>query len=241
MSITLSEIRKIRNRLLDRVPDDELMRILPLFETVDVVLGDVVVRQGEEIRHIYFPRNCSLSCVVYMEGGNGVEVGTIGNEGFTCVEALFDAKIALETVVCQISGSSLRMRIEDFVETLSRPGELTRLLHCSGQAYLSQVSQSVACNRLHSVDMRFARWLLITHDRVHGDEFHLTQEFLAAMLGVHRPSVSTVAGMFQQAGIIKYSRGRVKILDRSLLEEASCECYTVVRSHFERLLGIPRG
>jgi Mn-dependent DtxR family transcriptional regulator len=91
------------------------------------------------------------------------------------------------------------------------------------------------------VDMRFARWMLITHDRVRGDEFHLTQEFLAAMLGVHRPSVSTVAGMFQQAGMIKYSRGRVKILDRSLLEEASCECYTVVRKHFERLLGVPRG
>jgi CRP-like cAMP-binding protein len=241
MSITLSEVRKFRNRLLDRIPDDELAQILPFLETVDLVVGDVVTKQSDEIRHIYFPCNCALSCVVYMEGGSGVEVGTIGNEGFTCVEALFDARIALETVVCQIAGSSLRMQIDDFRTILGRSGELTRLLHCSGQAYLSQVSQSVACNRLHSVDMRFARWMLITHDRVRGDEFHLTQEFLAAMLGVHRPSVSTVAGMFQQAGMIKYSRGRVKILDRSLLEEASCECYTVVRKHFERLLGIPRG
>jgi CRP-like cAMP-binding protein len=176
-----------------------------------------------------------------MEGGSGVEVGTVGNEGFTCVEALFDARIALETVVCQIEGSSLRIPIEDFRNLISEPGDLTRLLHRSGQAYLSQVSQSVACNRLHSIDMRFARWMLITHDRVQGNEFTLTQEFLAAMLGVHRPSVSTVAGIFQHAGMIKYSRGHMKILDREKLEEASCECYQVVRGHFERLLGTARG
>jgi CRP-like cAMP-binding protein len=241
MSITLSEARKFRNHLLDKLPDDELSSFLPLFELVESNVRDVITRQGAPIRHVYFPCNCALSCIVYMEGGNGVEVGTVGNEGFTCVEALFNAEIALETVVCQIAGLSLRMPIDDFQQVLSTPGRLNRLLHCSGQAYLSQLSQSVACNRLHSIDMRFARWMLITHDRVQGDEFSLTQEFLAAMLGVHRPSVSTVAGMFQQAGMIRYSRGRVKILDRALLEESSCECYAVVRNHAERLLGVARG
>jgi CRP-like cAMP-binding protein len=241
MSITLTEARQFRNHLLDKLPDDELAPFLSLFDLVETNVKDVIARQGEQIRYVYFPCNCALSCIVYMEGGSGIEVGTVGNEGFTCVEALFNAEIALETVVCQIAGVSLRMRIDHFRQVLNSPGRLNRLLQCSGQAYLSQVSQSVACNRLHSIDMRFARWMLITHDRVQGDEFSLTQEFLAAMLGVHRPSVSTVAGMFQQAGMIKYSRGRVKILNRALLEESSCECYAVVRSHFERLLGMPYG
>jgi CRP-like cAMP-binding protein len=241
MAITLYEARKCHNRLLDKIPDDELAPALPFFDLVKSNIRDVVTQQGEPIKYIYFPCNCAHSCVIYMEGGSGVEVGTIGNEGFTCVEALFNAEIALETVVCQIEGSSLRIGIKDFKNLVGKQAYLTRLLHCSGQAYLSQVSQSVACNRLHSIDMRFARWMLITHDRVQGDEFSLTQEFLAAMLGVHRPSVSTVAGIFQQAGMIKYSRGRMKILDREKLEEASCECYQVVRSHFERLLGLPVG
>lgn len=241
MSVTLSEARQVQNRLLDKLSDQELAPALPFFDLVQTGLRDVLVRQGRPITHIYFPGNCAHSCVVYMEGGNGVEVGTIGNDGFTCVEALFDAHLALETVVCQIAGASLRIANRDFQQLIDKGGTLTRVLHCSGQAYLSQVSQSVACNRLHSIDMRFARWMLITHDRVQGDEFSLTQEFLAAMLGVHRPSVSTVAGMFQQAGIIRYSRGHMRILDREKLEEASCECYQVVRGHFERLLGLPRG
>jgi CRP-like cAMP-binding protein len=118
---------------------------------------------------------------------------------------------------------------------------LSKILKCSGQAYLAQVSQSVACNRLHSTDIRFARWLLVTHDRVEGNEFEITQEFLAAMLGVHRPSISVVAGLFQQAGIIQYTRGHMKILDRARLEESACECYAMVRGQFERLLGVPRG
>ena len=240
MPVTLAEARKFRNRLLDKISDDELAPLLPWLGLVESEVGDVVARQGHPVNYIYFPCNCALSCVVYMEGGNGVEVGTVGNEGCTCIEALFDATIALETVVCQIAGTSLRMSLENFQKMLEKPGRITKLLHCSGQAYLSQVSQSVACNRLHSIDMRFARWMLITHDRVQGDEFRLTQEFLAAMLGVHRPSVSTVAGIFQQAGIIRYSRGHVRILDREKLEEASCECYQVVRAHFERLLGLPR-
>lgn len=241
MAIALPEVRKFRNRLLDKIPDHELAPVLPFFDLVETRVQEVSTHQGEPIRHIYFPCTSAHSCILYMEGGNGVEVGTIGNEGFTCVEALFDARIALETVVCQIGGLSLRIAIENFRDLLGKSGRLARLLHCSGQAYLSQVSQSVACNRLHSIDMRFARWMLITHDRVQGDDFTMTQEFLAAMLGVHRPSVSTVAGIFQQAGMIKYSRGHVKILDREKLEEASCECYQVVRANFERLLGVARG
>jgi CRP-like cAMP-binding protein len=176
-----------------------------------------------------------------MEEGNLIEVGIVGNESFTGVELLLDAIHAAETVVCRISGYSLRMKVDDFHHAVDTYPAFRHLLQCSAQVYLAQVFQSVACNRLHNVEERFARWLLITHDWVQGNEFALTQEFLAAMLGVHRPSVSLVPGMFQQAGVIQYKRGHIKILDRARLGEASCECYNVVRKRYEQLLGIPHG
>ena len=241
MSITLAQGRQSRNLLLAKLTEEELRPLLPLLEFVETKVKEVLARQGNPIEYVYFPSAGACSCIVYLEDGSGVEVGTIGNEGFTNIEMLFDATLATETVVCQIAGTSLRMHANDFRSVLDTSPALTQLLKCSGQAYLAQVSQSVACNRLHSTDMRFARWLLVTHDRVEGDEFALTQEFLANMLGVHRPSVSVVAGLFQQAGIIRYSRGHMTIVDRARLEESSCECYAAVRGQFERLLGLQRG
>jgi CRP-like cAMP-binding protein len=241
MSITLAQGRQSRNLLLAKLTDDQLRPLLPLLEIVETKVRDVLVRQNDPIDYVYFPSAGAYSCIVYMDDGSGVEVGTIGNEGFTNVEMLFDATISTITVVCQVSGTSLRMSANNFRSAFGNVQALNHILKCSGQAYLAQVSQSVACNRLHSTDMRFARWLLVTHDRVEGDEFEITQEFLAAMLGVHRPSVSVVAGLFQQAGIIRYSRGHMKILDRTRLEESACECYAAVRGQFERLLGTARG
>jgi CRP-like cAMP-binding protein len=241
MSITLAQGRQCQNHLLAKLTDEQFRPLLPFLDLVEIKLKDVLVRQGDPIEYVYFPSIGAFSCIVYMEDGSGVEVGTIGNEGFTTVEMLLDATIATETVVCQVSGTGLRMSANDFRTVMPDARALSKILKCSGQAYLAQVSQSVACNRLHSTDIRFARWLLITHDRVQGDEFEITQEFLAAMLGVHRPSVSVVAGLFQQAGIIRYTRGRMKILDRPRLEDSACECYAMVRSQFERLLGVPRG
>lgn len=237
MSIAVIEARACKNHLLARLSDEHFQVILPLLQMVETNLQDVLLQQGEKIEHIYFPCNCIQSCIVLLEDGSSVEVGTIGNEGFTGVEVLLDAPFATETVVCQIAGMSLRMRVEALRNVLSDVPDLLPLLQRSGQAYLTQVSQPVACNRMHSVDLRFARWLLITHDRVQGDEFSITQDFLAGMLGVHRPSISVVAGLFQQAGMIKYSRGRMQILVRVRLEEASCECYGVVREKFKRLIG----
>jgi CRP-like cAMP-binding protein len=241
MSITLTQGRQSKNHLLSKLTDEQFRPLLSFFDLVEVKFKDVLVRQGDPIEYVYFPTAGAFSCIVYMEDGSGVEVGTVGNEGFTNIEMLLDATIAIETVVCQVSGASLRMSADDFRTVIPDARALNKILKCSGQAYLAQVSQSVACNRLHSTDIRFARWLLITHDRVQGDEFEITQEFLAAMLGVHRPSVSVVAGLFQQAGIIRYTRGRMKILDRAKLEESACECYATVRGQFERLLGVPRG
>ncbi|WP_194715092.1 Crp/Fnr family transcriptional regulator [Noviherbaspirillum soli] len=241
MSTAADQTLGCDNQLLAKLPDEEYQALLPLFDLVETPLKEVLYRQGEPISHVYFPCTSVHSCVVYMEDGAGVEVGTMGNEGFTGVEVLLDATLATETSVCQIAGTSLRMQIDDFREALGKSITLRKILRCSGQAYLSQVSQAVACNRLHNIEMRFARWLLVTHDRVRGDAFHLTQEFLAAMLGVHRPSISVVAAAFQEAGMISYCRGHLTILDRPGLEASACECYGTVRRQFERLLGAARG
>jgi CRP-like cAMP-binding protein len=241
MSITLAQGRQCQNHLLAKLTDEQFRPLLPFLDLVELKVKDILVRQGDPIEFVYFPSIGAFSCIVYMEDGSGIEVGTIGNEWFTNIEMLLDATIATETVVCQVSGTSLRMTANDFRTVIPDARALSKILKCSGQAYLAQISQSVACNRLHSTDIRFARWLLITHDRVQGDEFEITQEFLAAMLGVHRPSVSVVAGLYQQAGIIRYTRGRMKILDRARLEDSACECYGMVRGQFERLLGVPRG
>jgi CRP-like cAMP-binding protein len=241
MSIAHVRAATHQNHLLSKLTEEQLQPVLPLFDLVETRVQEVLLQQGKPINYVYFPCRSAHSCMMYLEDGSAVEVGTIGNESFTGIEVLLDATLATQTVVCQIGGPSLRMDAEDFRKLVRNGSALTNILRRSGQAYLTQVSQSVACNRLHSTDMRFARWLLITHDRVQNDEFELTQEFLAAMLGVHRPSVSVVAGLFQQAGMIRYSRGRMKILNRSRLEESTCECYATVRSHFERLLGVPRG
>ena len=241
MTIARVQAALRQNHLLSKLTDEESEPLLPLFELVETKVQEVLLQHGQPINYAYFPCRSAHSCMVYLEDGSAVEVGTIGNESFTGIEMLLDATLATQTVICQIGGPSLRMTAENFRKLISKAGALTSILKRSGQAYVSQVSQSVACNRLHSTDMRFARWLLITHDRVQNDEFDLTQEFLAAMLGVHRPSVSVVAGLFQQAGMISYTRGRMKILNRARQEESTCECYATVRSHFERLLGVPRG
>lgn len=241
MSVILAQAHQNQNHLLVKLPDEQYHKLLPMLELVQTKVKDVLCQQGQPIRYVYFPCNGAQSCMMYMEDGSMVEVGTVGNESFTNMELLLAATHAAETIVCQIEGQSFRMKVNDFREAISGPTTLRHLSECCGQAYLAQVSQSVACNRLHSIEMRFARWLLITHDRVEGDEFNLTQEFLASMLGVHRPSVSLVAGIFQQAGLIKYSRGHLKILDREKLEETACECYATVRQQYLRLLGVPRG
>jgi CRP-like cAMP-binding protein len=241
MSITLAQARRCRNHLLNKLSDEECQSLLPQLELMAHSIKEVISRQGKLIDYVYFPCTAAFSNLVYLEDGTAVEVGTIGNEGFTNVELLFSARLSVETAICQIAGDSMRISISAFRQAIEGTTPLRKLLECAGQAYLAQVSQSVACNRMHSIDNRFARWLLVTHDRVQGDEFLLTQEFIAIMLGVHRPSVSLIASMFQQAGIIDYSRGRMRILNRPKLEEASCECYAIVRAQFERLLAVPKG
>jgi CRP-like cAMP-binding protein len=217
--------------------EDEYQALAPRLHPVHTDYKDVVSERGKRIEHVYFPTSSVLSVLAYMSNGAAVEVGTVGREGFFGIEALAGGEISTETTICQVKGDNLRMSARDFREAIAGDTPLRRIAQRYLLVYLSMVSQSVACNRLHTIEERFARWVLMTHDRVIGDEFVLTQEFLADMLGVHRPSVSLVAGAFQQAGLIRYSRGHMEILNRQELENMACECYGVIRKQFDRLKG----
>jgi CRP-like cAMP-binding protein len=229
------------NHILSSLPETEYQALKPALEYFLTPMRTVLFERESEIRYVYFPLSGCHSVLAIMQDGAAVEVGTIGNEGMSTVDVLTGSTIATETTICQIPGASLRIPREKFKQAIEGNNELRRLTYRFLQAYLSQVSQSVACNRLHSTQDRFARWILLSHDRIQGDEFQLTQEYLADMLGVHRPSVSLVARRFQQAGLLDYRRGIIKILDRAGLEEAACECYAVVRKQFARALGKPVG
>lgn len=226
------------NKLLARLPEREYRALLPHLEWIHCPLKSTFFQRDQPIEHIYFPLSGEHSVLAIMENGTAVEVGTVGNEGFSPVDILTGCDQSLENVTCQIPGDALKMPLAPFLEAIEGKTELRRVAFRYLQAYMSQVSQSVACNRLHTIEERFAKWLLMNHDRMPGDEIHITQEFLADMLGVHRPSVSLIARHFQQLGLIKYSRGLIVILDRPGIEGASCECYRVVRKQFERALGI---
>jgi CRP-like cAMP-binding protein len=179
-----------------------------------------------------------MSMLNFIDDGRAIEVGTIGPEGFVGLPVLFGAESAPSTTLVQVPGEGSRMTAAAFRSALGECPGFFALLMRYAQAFLNQVAQSATCNRLHSVEERCARWLLQTQDRVNGDtDFPLTQEFLAQMLGVRRPTVSIAAGMLQQAGLIRYVRGQMRILDRERLEAASCECYGIIRRGYERLVG----
>lgn len=229
------------NVLLSRLPEDEYQRIRSELEWVPCPFKSSFYQRGQPIDYVHFPLSGEHSVLAIMENGAAIEVGTIGFEGFSTIEALTGGREALETVVCQIPGEALRMRIGPFLAAIEHRSVLRDMVNRYLYCYLAQVSQSVACNRLHTTEERFAKWILMCHDRVPGDEIAITQEFLADMLGVHRPSVSLIARSFQQLGLIRYNRGLINVVDRTGLEEASCECYAVVRKRFEQTMGKPIG
>jgi CRP-like cAMP-binding protein len=230
-----------KNRILAQLPEKEYLALSADMVRVPTRSRAVLFERDKQIKYVYFPLSGGHSVISQMKDGSAVEVGTIGNEGFSCIDVLTGAGWAAETVICQIPGESLRLPLESFTNAIKGETVLRRLSYQYLQAYLSQISQSVACNRLHSTEERLARWILISHDRVEGNEFHITQEFLAVMLGVHRPSVTVVSKTFQQAGLITYNRGTVTILNRKGLEDACCECYAAVRNKVHHALGVALG
>lgn len=225
------------NLVLSQLPDEEYRQLRPHFELVTCPHNSAFYYRDDVIEHVYFPLSGEHCIMAIMENGSSVEVGTVGYEGFTTVEVLTGSERALETVMCQAPGETLKLPRSVFMQAIEGNSILRKAVYRYLRAYLALVSQSVACNRLHTTEERFARWMLMNHDRSKGRDVHITQEFLAAMLGVHRPSVSLIARSFQQLGLIRYNRGVVTILDREGLEDASCECYATVKRQFEQALG----
>lgn len=223
------------NRLLVCLPREEQERLRPYLERVHLGLQEAFYEPNTPIPYVYFPCSAVGSLVSVMDDGEAAEFATVGNEGIVGLPIFLDADTIPSLAFCQVEGEALRMEAERFRE-FSRSGPLHRLMHRYTQALFNQMAQSAACNRLHSLEERCARWLLITHDRVGQDQFALKQAFLAQMLGTRRPSVSVAAGMLQKAGFIRYSRGKITVTDRPGLESASCECYARIRREFERLL-----
>jgi CRP-like cAMP-binding protein len=227
------------NRLLDSLPSAELADLAPHLDAERLELKDVLFERGKPLDYVFFPISAVASLLNLVETNGGVEVATVGNEGLVGLPISWGIAHSnpRELVQVQVPGDVLVMDAETFSSKHSAGGAFTSLVQRYTQAFVTQLGQQVACNGLHSVEERCARWLLLTNDRVGSDEFPLTQEFLSQMLGVRRASVTVVAGLLQQAGFMKFRRGRVTILDRQGLESAACECYRVLREVFDRLLG----
>jgi CRP-like cAMP-binding protein len=225
------------NRLLAGLTRKEYERLLPKLERVSLEFKQVLAEPHKPASHVYFPVSGVVSLVTYMGDGAGTEVGIVGNEGMAGISVFLGSGREVGRVFCQVSGEALRMEAKALREETKGGSPLNEMLLRYTQALLVLVSQSTACNRLHTVEERLCRWLLMTHDRVEGDHFPITQEFMADMLGVRRPTVSLVASTVQRAGLISYSRGKMKVVDRPGLEAASCECYAKVKEEFHRLLG----
>lgn len=227
----------VTNRLLTALPREEYERLLPHLETVSLDLKKIIYQPNEPIEYVYFPNSGLISMVALMEDGAVVEVGTVGSEGMAGVPIVLGSDQIPTQAIVQIAGDGLRMKVAVFKREVLSGGPFHILLQRYTQALFNLVAQSVACNSQHSIEQRCCRWLLMSQDRVGSDQFLLTQEFFAQMLGVRRASVSVVAAILQKAGFISYTRGKMKILDREGLESGSCECYAVVKREFERLLG----
>jgi CRP-like cAMP-binding protein len=215
------------NQLLDALPADEYQRLLPRLRAVFVEIKTVLFEAGAPVAHVDFPRNCVVSLVTPLHDGAVVEVATVGNEGIVGVPLVRGGALTFRAV-CSVAGWCDRMDAPTFLSEVERDGPFSALVADYMQALFGQISQAAACNRLHSNEERLSRWLLMSQDRVRTDEFAITHEYLAHMLGSRRPTVSRSAGILQAAGLIRYHRGRVTIVDRAALETTACECYAAI-------------
>jgi CRP-like cAMP-binding protein len=225
------------NRLLAALPREDRERLVRRMDEVTLALGDEVYRATGQIRHVYFPRTGIISKVIDMQDGETVEVGTIGREGLAGLPIFHHVERSPFRTYCQLPPCLCRrLPVDLFEQEVLKEGPLRLLLHRYSHARLCMTAQIAACNRLHPIEQRLARWLLTTRDRVGKDELNLTQQVLSEMLGVRRPSVSLAAGALQARGLIRIGRGRVTIRDGERLEAACCECYRAVRDEFDQFL-----
>ncbi|MBW4607552.1 MAG: Crp/Fnr family transcriptional regulator [Hassallia sp. WJT32-NPBG1] len=225
------------NRLLATLPDAEYLRLVPHLERVPLSHKQVLYKAGESIEYVYFPLRAVVSLISTPEEGSQVEVGLVGNEGIVGIPAVLGDNIAITTAMVQVAGFGMKMKASLLKTEFQRGGSLQSLLLRYTQALYALVSQAAACNGIHRLDEKLARWLLLMCERVDSNELSLTQEVISKMVGVRRASVTEAANSLQRAGIIRYTRGKITILNRQKLEAASCPCYKIIKSEYARLLG----
>ena len=221
------------NQLLSRLSPDDAAILAPHLEDHALAQGDIIVAAGDPFTHAWFPDTAVLSVINQLSDGSGVEIGTIGNEGFVGIGAMLNAPNSLHLTLAQIPGKAQRIAIAQLEYAREQSDSLRYALNRYTCAFIGQISQTAACNARHDIEQRCARWLLMSHDRVGDtDTFRLKHEYLAIMLGVRRSGVTIAAGALQERGLIRYRRGIIRIVDRAGQEERACECYQVVRDQF---------
>ena len=219
----------VPNRLLAALPRKDYRKLLPFLEPVTLAFQEVLYEPHARIRHVYFPNDCFISMLTTVDADRAAEVGLVGSEGMIGVPVALGAAVSPFRAMVQGGGTAMRMKVADFRRDFSESAALRRELFLFTHLLMIQIAQTAACNRFHVVQKRMARWLLMTRDRVNSNEFRITQEFLALMLGVRRSRVSVAAGKLQERKLIGYRRGTVTILDQIGLEAAACVCYKTVK------------
>jgi CRP-like cAMP-binding protein len=228
-----------QNYLLAGIPADDYARLLPHLELVPLPLGHAIYESGSELRHVYFPSTAIVSLLYVMENGASAEIAMVGNEGIIGVALFMGGETMPNRAVVRSAGFAYRLSGQLLKREFNRAGELQRLLLRYTQALLTQMAQTAVCNRHHSLDQQLCRWLLLSLDRLPSNKLVITQELIASLLGVRREGITEAAGNVQRAGLIEYNRGRITVLDRDRLQERACECYSVVKKEFDRLLPEP--
>jgi CRP-like cAMP-binding protein len=226
-----------KNHLLAALPANVFRRLRPYLKTVPIRVKQVLYKHGAPIRAVYFLNGGVASITRTLSDGTAMEAATVGDEGLLGLEAFLGGDaVASGDATMQVPDTNAELlRVDDFRRALATRGALHTLIGRYTQVFIAQMMQTTACNARHQVHHRCARWLLMTHDRMQEHDFTLSHEFLAVMLGVRRPTVSIVAARLQRAGLIRYTHGRITVLNRTGLEKASCECYAIIRAHFDRL------
>jgi CRP-like cAMP-binding protein len=236
MSFNEQPTRPRSNRILSAAPGEEYERLLPHLEYVELTRGEVLHEAGEPLSHVYFPYSGTISVAVLHLDGDQAEVGMTGREGMLGLPLVLGTDTAPLRAFTQVSGGAMRMKATDFAEEIGRRGGLYWLLLRYAQAFFVQTAITAACNRLHSMEGRLAKWLLTTRDRAESDDLDLTHEFVAIMLGVRRAGVTEALCMLRSEGLIDHGRGRITIRDAEGLKRVACECYGVIKDEYERLV-----
>ena len=232
--VTASEVSD--NQLLAALPEDELQRWLPLLEQVNLPLGLVLYESGGSLSHVYFPTTAIVSLLFVLENGGSTEIAVAGYEGVVGVSLFMGGESTPSRAVVQSAGLGYRLSSRVIKEAFNRSRPVMHLMLRYTQALMTQMTQTAVCNRHHTLDKQLCRWLLLSMDRLQGNELVMTQELIANMLGVRREGVTEAALKLQAAGLIAYARGHIKILDRQGIERRTCECYAVVKNEYDRLL-----